>query len=450
MKRFRRSGSFGFQLRLAAVVMTVAAVIVAAVFIAHSAGATQAKQSVALTTLYSFTGSPDGAYPTASLLRDAQGRLYGTTEAGGNTGCYIDQNRQAQVGAGCGTVYRLDPAGKETVLYTFTGGADGGIPVAGLITEGDGKLYGTTVAGGTSQTCNGYIGCGVVFSLSPPAMQGAPWSETVLYTFTGGADGGTPFASLITDGDGNLYGTTFSEGSHGGGVVFEVDSSGNEIVLYTFCAEAYCQDGANPQASLVRDPDGNLYGTTDYGGSMGSYGVVFKLDPSGNETVIYAFTGGTDGAYPGELLQGATGNFYGTTTQGGNHSDCNPSYGHYGCGVVFELGAAGEMSTLYKFKGGTDGEDPNGNLIRDREGRLYGTTGVGGAYDQGTIFVLGKTGMETVLYTFTGKADGLSPAGGLIADGKGNLYGTTAAGGVLGCLPNPLEGCGTVFELSLK
>jgi len=448
----------GFLSRTATITVAFAVAIVAAVFAAHSVGATQAMQPApppALTTHYSFTGSPDGSSPTAPLLRDSKGNFYGTTDVGGNTGCYNDQNRQPQVGAGCGTVYKLDPVGKETVLYTFTGGADGANPAVGLITEGDGRLYGTTLAGGASKTCNGYNGCGVVFSLSPPATQGAPWTEAVLYTFTGGADGGIPFASLITDGAGNLYGTTFVEGSKGYGVVFKVDSSGNETVPYTFTGGA---DGANPEANLVQDADGNLYGTTVYGGNMGNYGVVFKLDPSGQETVLHSFTSGTDGALPGGgLLQDAAGNLYGTTTQGGNDSRCNPSYGHYGCGVVFELNTAGEMNTLYKFRGGRDGEGPNGNLIRDREGRLYGTTAEGGPYNNGTVFQIGKSGEETMLYAFKGRAHGASPSGGLITDGNGNLYGTTAGGGVTmgsggdpNCGPNPFEGCGTVFELSLK
>ena len=255
--------------------------------------------------LYSFTGS-DGSEPFAGLIADSSGNLYGTTQSGGASG-------------GHGVVFKLSPSGTETVLHTFTGGSDGGIPRAGLIADTGGNLYGTTAGGGASNA-------GTVFKLSPSG------TETVLYSFTG-SDGSGPFAGLIADSSGNLYGTTQSGGASGGhGVVFKLSPGGTETVLYSFTGGS---DGGTPRAGLIADSSGNLYGTTQFGGpGCGGVGcgVVFKLSPSGTETVLYSFTGSDgSGPFPG-LIADSSGNLYGTTLSGG------ASGGH---GVVFKLTGAG-------------------------------------------------------------------------------------------------------------
>jgi uncharacterized repeat protein (TIGR03803 family) len=262
------------------------------------------------TVLYSFTGAGgDGNYPYAGLVRDAlSGNLYGTTFYGGT---YLNY----------GTVFKVDKTGHETVLHSFTGGTDGGNPYAGLVRDAlSGNLYGTTFGGG-DLTCNPPTGCGTVFKVD------ATGNETVLYSFTGGTDGGYPRAGLVRDAKGNLYGTTSGGGVQGYGTVFKVDTTGTETVLYSFGATA--GDGAEPWASLVRDAQGNLYGTTFDGGAY-DYGTVFKVDKKGKETVLYSFTGARgDGYYPiaGLVRDALSGNLYGTTVGGGVQ----------GSGMVFKL-----------------------------------------------------------------------------------------------------------------
>ncbi len=238
------------------------------------------------------------------MIRDKNGNLYGTTYSGG---------------AGSGVVFKMDPAGHETVLYTFTGGADGGYPEVGLIRDGAGNLYGTA--------SGGQYGYGVVFKVDTAG------SETVLYSFTGGSDGGIPYSGLVADSAGNLYGTTFQGGigfaSSGYGVVYKLDKSGTQTVLYAF---ANLSDGGNPYSSVVLDPAGNIYGTTYLGGyvPVGSTGggVVYRVDTSGNETVLHKFTGGANGALvQGGLYLAPAGDLYGGTVKGGDK----------GNGVMFKL-----------------------------------------------------------------------------------------------------------------
>jgi uncharacterized repeat protein (TIGR03803 family) len=382
------------------------------------------------TVLHTFTfPSPQGANPQSGLIRDAAGNLYGTTQLGGDmNGCSGD---------GCGVVYKVNRAGNLTVLYSFTGGTDGASPsYSGVVRDEAGNLYGTTSSGGT-------VGWGTVYKLDTAGYL------KVLYSFTGGADGGYP-TNVIRDAAGNLYGTTFYGGSvfgsSGAGVVYKVDRTGRQTVLHTFTGGA---DGGYFPNGVIRDEGGNLYGTTYGGGNLAASpcigfgcGVVYKLDPAGNETVLYAFTGGTDGSEPvGGVVHDSAGNLYGTTGNGGDLDACSG----YGCGVVYKLNGSGHETVLYAFTGESDGAFPFG-VIRDPAGNLYGTTSNGGDLNVcvgsgcGVVYRVDTSGKETALYTFTGAADGSLPQSGVIGDAAGDLYGTTYMGGT--------GGAGVVYKLS--
>jgi uncharacterized repeat protein (TIGR03803 family) len=371
-------------------------------------------QAQTFTTLYAFTGGSDGGFPWAGLVRDSAGNLYGTTLDGGNIqSCYE---------IGCGTVFKLDKNGKETVLHSFSGPPkDGASPWAPLVQDRSGAFYGTTASGGRYDN-------GTVFKLSGSDR------EKLLYSFPNGlVNGDYPTAGLVRDGAGNLYGVTGGGGLFGAGTIFEVTASGHEKLLYTFTGGL--EDGAGP-SGLIRDSQAVLYGTTCGGGAYGD-GTVFKLDTTGSDSLLYSFTGGPDGRCPtAGLVRDRSGNFYGTTSNG-NGTGC----GGYGCGTVFMLNTSGKETTLYSFAGGSDGGNPGrGSLVLDPAGNLYGTT-TGGTY-YGVIFELtpnsGGGWTETVLYTFDGQDGG--GASGLIRDAAGNLYGTTSEFG-----PND---AGTVFKLA--
>jgi uncharacterized repeat protein (TIGR03803 family) len=335
---------------------------------------------------------------------------------------------------------------KYKTLHRFKGGKDGESIYAGLIFDQKGNLYGATTQGGAG-------GNGTVFKLAPSA--GGSWTASVLYNFTGGTDGANPYASLIFDQKGNLYGTT-AYGAQGSGAVFQLapnaDGSWTESVIYSFLGG---KDGGNPSASLVFDQKGNLYGTTQDGGNGApGNGTAFKLTPNADgswtESVLYVFSGGEDGGNPtASLIMDSAGNLYGTTFYGNS----GPCLGGE-CGVVFELmpNADGTWteSVLYRFKGGKDGGNPETDLIFDQAGNLYGTTKVGGCSGNcGVVFELTPqtdgSWMESVLYRFNGR-DGRYPAAGLISDAAGNLYGTTVLGGDLS-LCNNGSGCGVVYKL---
>jgi uncharacterized repeat protein (TIGR03803 family) len=331
------------------------------------------------------------------------------------------------------------PAQMLSVLYTFTGGADGGVPVQGVVPDGTGNFYGTAAFGGNAL---GTSGAGVVFKLDSTG------TETVLYTFTGGVDGRDP-EGVVRDGTGNLYGITAEGGtagscapSSGCGVVFKLDPTGNETVLHSFTGGS---DGASPNAPPVRDAVGNLYGTTILGGTFGgtcaSYGcgVVYMLDPADNETVLHSFTGGSDGAYPYDgVIRDSAGNLYGTTMSGGIAESCG---GYSGCGVVFRLDSSGNESVLHTFYGGANGTFPFSGVVRDAAGNLYGSTEDGGTASCtacGLVFKLSSAAGEAVLHRFSGP-DGDLPFVSFL-DQQGNLYGTTEEGGAFGY--------GTVFRVS--
>jgi uncharacterized repeat protein (TIGR03803 family) len=362
--------------------------------------ATQSAQTQTYTVLHNFVGGPDGETPVAGLIHDSVGNFYGTAEFGGPYGG--------------GTVFKLDAVGNYTVLHAFTGGADGNYPQA-VARDSAGNLYGTTASGGV-------YGCGTVFKLNTKTRK-----ERVLYSFTGGADGGWPYAGVIRGLGGNFYGTASGGGAYDRGAVFKVDTDGNETVLYSFTGGA---DGAQLSERLSEDPDGNLYSTTFRGGDLAcdapyGCGTVFKVDTTGNETVLYSFIGGAGGGNPhAGLIGDPVGSLYGTTYNGGAH----------GMGAVFKVDTAGNETVLYSFTGGADGAQPVAGLIHDSTGNFYGTTYRGGdltsCYGQGcgTVFDLDASGKYSVLHSFTG-ADGRWPYAGLIRDPAGDLYGTTSEGG---------------------
>jgi uncharacterized repeat protein (TIGR03803 family) len=370
------------------------------------------------TLLYTFVGAPtDGAGPSAGLVMDVQGNLYGTTYDGGVFSA--------------GAVFKVTKAGKESLLHSFTVRTrDGSLPYAGLVMDVKGDLYGTTTVGGLTDG-NCAIGCGTVFRLTETGK------ESVLYRFKGGTkDGYSPNSALIVDAKGNLFGTTGAGGASAAGTVFKVDTFGKETVLYSF--KGGRTDGAVPWSALVMDSKGNLYGTTQIGGA-GDLGTVFKISNSGKETVLLSFNGSPDGEMPlAGLVMDAHGNLYGNAPYGGNFS-CGVD--GFGCGTVFKLTQTGNKTVLYTFAGGpADGRVPWGGLILDAKGNLYGTTLRGGLSDAGTIFKVDSRRKETVLYSFTGGVDGGGPNGDLVLDTKGNLYGTTGGGGA--------NGAGTVFKLT--
>lgn len=319
------------------------------------------------TVLYQFKQVPDGVWPV-NVVRDSAGNLYGATYRGGST-CFFQE--------GCGTVFKLDADGNETILHRFGRGTDGRFP-NGVIRDAAGNLYGTTVAGGVPSLCGD--GCGTVFKVD------ASGKEIVLYRFRGGADGGIPVGGVILDSAGNLYGTTGTGGANTYGTVFKLDTNGKFTVLHSFTAN----EGCSVEASLLRDTAGNLYGTTNSCGQFGE-GTVFKVAPSGKTTVLHTFTGGSDGGFPGgPVVQDKAGNLYGSATFGGNLTAplCTlPETTGPGCGVVFKIDTTGQYTVLHAFEG-TDGQWVGG-VILDGVGNLYGTANdndipTGGEY--GTVF----------------------------------------------------------------
>ncbi len=343
-----------------------------------------------LTMLYSFCSQndcTDGSAPQAALVQATDGSFYGTTEFGGvNDSCEF-----FSAPSGCGTVFKMTPSGALTTVYSFcaqSGCTDGREPSAGLVEGTDGNFYGTTFGGGANVNCylGNSSGCGTVFKITPGG------TLTTLYSFCSVlenyvcTDGAEPQAALVRATDGNFYGTTAAGGGvfNFGGTVFKITPSGTLTTLYSFCLQG-CGTGEDP-AALIQGTDGNFYGTTSAGGldvciPMPGCGTVFKITPSGTLTAVHSFDG-TDGAVPtAGLVQGTNGNLYGTTEFGGAN----------GAGTIFGTTPSGTLTTLYSFcsqSGCTDGEYPQAGLVQDTNGSFYGTTPVAGVDGYGTVFSL--------------------------------------------------------------
>jgi uncharacterized repeat protein (TIGR03803 family) len=415
--------------------MTLAAASLLA--LALITGRTQAFAATHESVLANFPSTQDGALPSAGLIFDSSGNLYGTTVAGGSDTT--------------GTVFQLVPNADgtwtENVLHSFVHTTDDGWqPEAALVMDNSGNLYGTTLYGGAG--CADQGGCGSVFELSPGS--GGVWTETVLYSFCTRSqckDGNFPYGGLILDASGNLYGTTSSGGGNHKGTVFELtpsDGKWTEKVLYNFAATT--TDGFGPHCTLVFDKSGNLYGTTYQGGTY-HVGTVFELTPGGKggwtENVLHSFVGGEHGANPDAgVVFDASGNLYGTTLSG-----CSA----YGCGTVYELvlqsngkRAAKVLLDICTTPGCPGGNNLRSGVIVDAKGNVYGTATEGGTNIYGTAFRLtsDKQGnwSETVLHSFpSDDKDGYTPAAALVLDKDGNLYGSTYAS---------KGGNGSVFKIS--
>jgi uncharacterized repeat protein (TIGR03803 family) len=350
-----------------------------------------------LTTLYNFcsqTNCTDG-YFSSPLIQATDGNFYGVNALGGaNTGCISNNNS-----GGCGTVFRITPSGSLTTLYSFCSKAnctDGYLPYARLTQASNGDLYGTTFYGGTSTNCTyeGESGCGTVFKIT---LNGVP---TTLHSFNG-TDGGPTFDWLIQARDGNLYGaSTYYGPNSNAGTIFKMTLGGEVTVLHSFCSQKNCADGSGPYAGLVQGENGDLYGTTVFGGAN-SYtqcvfgcGTIFRITTSGTLKTLYSFcslTNCSDGSNPyAGLIQVKGGNFYGAADAGANPG-CTSGYGETGCGTLFEITPGGALNTLYSFCSQTncpDGGNPSTTFLQDTTGIFYGETENGGSAGYGTVFSL--------------------------------------------------------------
>ena len=395
-------------------------------------------------TLFNFNYS-DGAQPN-QLIQAANGELYGTTLIGGTcTG--------VNSGDGCGTIFKITPSGAFTSIYQFCTQApcmDADVSPEGPLAQGaDGDFYGTTQQG--SSNCTSAATCGTIFKVTPGGVL------TTLYNFCAQphcTDGEWPLSGLIRAANGNFYGTTFN-GGHIGGTVFRITPSGTFTTLHHFCVDEgpTCLDGSEVAAGLIQAKDGNFYGTTELGGIYDG-GTIFKITPAGTLTTLYSFcsqTGCPDGdVLAAGLVQGKDGNFYGVTTEGGSQNA--------GTVFKLTLSATGStLTTLYNFcsqAGCADGYEPEAALIQATDGNFYGTTEYGGnsceSVDNGegcgTIFRITPAGDVTTLYKFCSQdncADGLFPRSRLLQAANGDLYGSVSQGG-----PNGNDG--NLFKLTIK
>ena len=403
-------------------------------------------QAQTYTVLHAFGAGTDGAVPLP-IIRDAQGNIYGTTKFGGIVSCGLDT---------CGTVYKVDSAGNETVLYRFEGGNNGYGPYAGLVQDAKGNLYGTTQG-------NGYVGgASVVFKVDPAGQQ------TVLYVADGG-DACCLDSPVAVDAEGNVYGMSpfagdsncsYDQSGLGCGTLFKLSPGGKFTVLHTF----HGKDGSEPEGGLVLDAKGNVYGTAYFGGksgfchpSPGDYyeegcGTIYKVDTTGKFTVLHTFAGPGEGSAPLGLTIDSAGNLYGIAQWGGDDKHY-PDH-KYGFGTVFKLDASGTFSVLFTFHK-TDNYYAS-HLVRDSKGNLYGIQQANnGALGGGCLFRVDPKGSYTDLYNFTWEESGdpFIPSMGLVLGSDGDFYGSTPIGGSAEPECNDegfTQGCGSVFHLTLS
>lgn len=397
-------------------------IVVAATFMATMA--TAGAHAATVQVIYSFAGGVDGKYADTDLVVDPSGNLYGTTVQGGDHAS--------------GTVWQLHPKGdgswSHSVLYSFTGGADGAEPYKGVTLDAAGNLYGTAVAGGGGG-CES--GCGVAYML---ANDGA-WTQSVIHQFTGGNDGAGPGAGLTLGARGDLYGMAPDGGAHGAGTIYRIYQKNGAWNLQVIHAFTGGKDGSGGSAGRLVFKGLSLYGTATTGGKFGE-GTVYSLAPASTGPwllhVLYAFKDQPDGGFPyGGLMFDALGNLYGTTYYAGADD----------LGMVYELSpttrAHWKERAVFNFHGG-DGAQSIGNLVQDSAGNLYGTTSAGGALNQGTVFALAPkkhhTWSETVVHSFAGSPDGALPYNGMVGDGQGHFFGATSQGGA--------AGDGAIYELT--
>jgi uncharacterized repeat protein (TIGR03803 family) len=348
-----------------------------------------------------FSANP---FPESGVIRDSAGNLYGTTYAGGDQSC----------ADGCGVVYKLDTAGRESVLHAFSGSpSDGALPVAPVVRDKAGNIYGTTPNGGSGSVCQ--YGCGTVFKIDTAG------DETVLYSFTGGSDGCLPAQGLGIGKSGALFGTTLQCGFSNYGTIFKLDSAGSFSVLHHFAG--FPSDGGGPlYGHLTMDKSGNLYGVTTYGGSgrcKYGCGVLYKLSPSGTLALLYSFKGAPDGCQPeGSVLPDDAGNFYGTT------SYCGADFS----GTVWKVSKKGNETILHQFLGGYSGDgcNPTAGVSRDTRGNLYGVAVACGSNMFGTVYELSAKGKYTSYSLGNGNSN---PYGEVLVTPKGKILGTSAGGG---------------------
>ncbi len=390
--------------------------------------AASVQADVVFTSLYSFTGTNDGANPEAGLVQGSDGYFYGTTYSGG-TNNY-------------GTIFKISTNGALTSLYSFAL-YDGTCPEAGLVQGSDGYFYGTTYGGGTNNNPNliATNNYGTVFKISTSGALTSLYSFGSTHDTYHVLDGFNPSAPLVQGSDGYFYGTTYSGGTNNLGTVFKISTSGALTSLYSFTG---FYDGARPAAGLVQGSDGYLYGTCEYGGeSTGVYlpngaGTVFKISTNGTITILYEFPITGDyyapaGANPqAALVQGSDGYFYGTTYLGGYSS-------HTGNGTVFKISTNSIFVKLYDSF--STGARSAAGLVQGSDGNFYGTTYVGGTHGDGTVFKFGTNGALATLYSFSGTNDGANPRAALVQGSDGSFYGTTQNAGT--------NNLGTVFRLTV-
>ncbi len=416
--------------------------LTAIVFVIASACALHG-ETPSLSVLYTFTGGPDGKSPSG-VIENRSGDFFGTTALGGAPSCSHGRDD-------CGGVFELvSGTGAEFYLHVFATPSEGSGLESGVIQDPQGNLYGVATGGGDK------TGGGVVYRLN------AAGAETILHTFDrvqGFQEGWFPMG-IIGDAAGNLYGSTYYGGSvicestfEGCGVIFRIDSAGAYSALYSFTGPP--TDGSRPNGPPIRDGAGNLYGTTFYGGpaTVVNYGLgagtVYKVDPRGVETIVYNFNGVTDGGSPTSgVIRDNAGNLYGVAQETGEGGGVSNN------GVVYKLDTGGNLTVLYAFTGGADGGGPTGPLtLNPATGDLYGTAGYGGLHGGGVIFkVNSASGEETVLYSFTGLADGGEPQSAVILKSGANgdtyqLFGTTYVGGDNNACDG--DGCGTIYQLTI-